>query len=114
MVELIEGAARDHASDSGERSVRTDAARHWREPEPNPSPAALHSAGQGAVINDFTADGLNAASAFQSMWSDENAASGCTCHLATRIRDPGWWVEFQKEKHECWNQHALGKRAAFQ
>src|SRR5215831_2945030 len=106
MVELIEGAARDHASDSGERSVRTDAARHWREPEPNPSPAALHSAGQGAVINDFTADGLNAASAIQSLRTDKDAASGRPRSLVARTGDPGWWVEFQKEKHECWNQHA--------
>ncbi len=81
MLQLIERGSRDHALDLAERFVGTQAVCVGRHTQPHLAAAALHRAGQSAIVDDLTTDRRNSACARQRFRTDQHAATGSACHL---------------------------------
>src|SRR5215472_6067314 len=75
MAELVEGATGDHAPDFGEGTVGANAPGFGGEAQPDSSAALFDAAGQGAIVDQFAANGSYAAGALESCRPDEDAAS---------------------------------------
>src|SRR5581483_9577872 len=88
MAQLVESGAGDHPSYGSERLVATDADA-GRESEPDITAAALDGRCKSAVVNDFTANGFEAAGARQRLRTDQHTASRGGCSRATSLCNPG-------------------------
>src|ERR1017187_3595444 len=112
MVELREGAARNHAPEFAEGPIGPDAVRGFAEPEPHPSAGALDRAGQGAIVDELAADGFDAADFLQSPVADQHASAGRSGGGVARATNPGRRVQQEKEKDEGRRQGAFARSAA--
>src|SRR5580704_281435 len=83
VAELGEGGAGDHVAEFGECGVGAEAAAFAGELHPDVCALCVGAwagvfdgAGEGAVVDDFTADGGEAADAVESVAAEEDAAAG--------------------------------------
>src|ERR1700722_4936262 len=100
MVQLRKSAPRNHPSDFAEGPIGPDAQRAFAKPEPHPPAGAFDSARQSAIVDEFPADGRDAADFFEHPIPDEHASAGCSRRGAACAAYPGGWVEQEKEKDE--------------
>src|SRR5450759_1650157 len=100
MLQLVEGSARNHPFDFAEGPIDACATGILGNAEPYAPAGLLDGPGQGAIIDYLAADGGCTASAVQSLWPDQHAASGSSSHPAARIASPCGWVQQEEKEHE--------------
>src|SRR5271157_5734303 len=99
-MQLRESAARNHTSDFAESPIRPDAVGVFAEPQPHPSAGAFDGACESAIVNEFAADGRDAADFFEHSVADQHAPAGRSRGCAARAPYPGGRIEQEKEEDE--------------
>src|SRR5712692_4392614 len=100
IVELGECGAGDHVADFAEGSVGAQANAGARQAHPEAAAAALYGAGEGAIVDDVTADGSEAADPLERVPTQENAAAGGTCGARAGVGYPTRRIQFQEKEKE--------------
>ena len=119
VAELGEGGAGDHVADFGEGGVGAEAVAFAGEAHPDVCAGgfALRSrrrgifdgAGEGAVVDDFAADGGEAADAVECGAAEEDAAAGGSGCSRFWVGDFCGRIKHEEEEEEWGDEEALGE-----
>src|SRR5262245_47792478 len=107
VMQLGEGVAGDHIARTGEATVRAQADAGAGDAHPDLAAAALHGTGEGAVVDDFAADGRETADASEGFVTKEDAAAGSAGGGGSCVSDPARGIEFEEEEQESGDGGAL-------
>ncbi len=108
IVELGECGAGDHVGDFAEGSVGAQANAGARQAHPEAAAAALYGAGEGAIVDDFIANGGKAADSLQRVATQKNAASSGACGARARVGNPTRRIQLQEKEKEGGDERARG------
>src|SRR5712692_4681500 len=94
------GGAGDQVADFAEGGVGAQADAGPRQAHPEAAAAALYGAGEGAIVDDFAADGSEAADPLERVPTQENAAAGGSRGARVWVGNPARRIEFQEKEKE--------------
>jgi hypothetical protein len=114
VVELRERGAGDHVADFGEGGVGAEAAAFAGDAHPYVGVLSFGTrpfdgAGERAVVDDFAADGGEAADAFKRVAAQEDAAAGGSGDARFWVGDFFRRIEHEEEEEKRRDEEALGQ-----